>query len=89
MKTTGDRIRELRIEKGITQDELAKMCGFKSRSSINKLETQREITLKHVKLIASALNCTPEYLLGWADHQMLCPHCGKPFTVQITKGGKS
>ena len=35
----GDRVRDLRISKGITQDELAKMVGYSSRSTINKIES--------------------------------------------------
>lgn len=34
----GDRIRQRREELGMTQDELARAAGYKSRSSINKIE---------------------------------------------------
>ena len=35
--TIGQRIKERREELDITQDELAKRLGYKSRSSINKI----------------------------------------------------
>lgn len=38
MLKVGERIRIKREELGITQDELAQLTGYKSRSSINKIE---------------------------------------------------
>ena len=38
MSSIGDRIKTRRIEIGMTQEELAKMLGYKSRASINKIE---------------------------------------------------
>ena len=36
--TIGERIYKLRTEKGMTQDELAHAVGYKSRSTIAKIE---------------------------------------------------
>ena len=50
----------------MSQEELAKACGFQSRSSINKIELgQRGLPLRKVKLIADALKTTPAELMGW------------------------
>ena len=38
-KTIGERVRDRRIELNMSQDELAHKLGYKSRSSINKIET--------------------------------------------------
>lgn len=38
LKKLGNRIREARIAKGLSQDDLAQALGYKSRSSINKIE---------------------------------------------------
>lgn len=35
---------------GLTQEELAKKLGYKSRSSVNKVETSRELSNKKVRL---------------------------------------
>ena len=35
----GDKIKKLRLKKGITQEELAKILGYSSRSAINKIES--------------------------------------------------
>ena len=42
--TVGDRIRARRTELGMTQEELAKKAGYKSRSSINKIELSRTLS---------------------------------------------
>ena len=38
-KLFGMNLRKLRLEKGMSQDELAKKLGYKGRSAINKIET--------------------------------------------------
>lgn len=60
---TGEIIRQLRIEKGITQDELAKAVGYQHKSSITKIETgAADISQKKIAQIAKALDVTPDYL---------------------------
>ena len=64
----GLRIRKLRKDLGMTQDELAIAVGYKSRSSINKIENgERDITKNQIIEMANALHTTPEYLIGWTD----------------------
>ena len=65
--TVGERIKKKRLELGMTQDELAKKAGYKSRSSINKIECSRDLPIKKVKKVAAVLECTPSYLMGWED----------------------
>ena len=65
--TIGERIKQRRIELGYTQDELAKKCGYKSRSSINKIELSRALPLPKVTLMANALECSESYLMGWTE----------------------
>ena len=65
--TIGERIRQRRIELGMTQDELAKAIGYRSRSSVNKIELSRELPLQKVELVAKALQCSPTQLMGWDD----------------------
>ena len=59
-------IRKLREEKGLSQDELAKLTGYTSRSSITKIE-KGEVDLTRSKIIAfaQALGTTPGNLMGW------------------------
>lgn len=65
--TIGERIKQKRMEMGYSQDELAKRAGYKSRSSINKIELSRDLPLNKVELVAKALECTPSYLMGWEE----------------------
>ena len=66
MSTIGSRIRNRREELGLSQDELGKRLGYKSRSSINKIELdQRNLTQSKIKAIAEALETTPAYIMGW------------------------
>lgn len=63
----GERIRQKRLELGLSQDELARKCGYKSRSSINKIEIARDMPLNKIELVAKALGCSPAYLMGWEE----------------------
>lgn len=69
MSTIGNRIRKRREELGLSQDELGKRIGYKSRSSINKIELgHRNLTQSKIKAIADALETTPSYIMGWDDN---------------------
>lgn len=60
------RIRERREALGMTQDELAKKMGYKSRSSINKIESgDNDIPQSKVEAFAKALETTTLYLMGY------------------------
>lgn len=66
--TVGEKIREARIKKGLTQSELAQLLGYKSRSSINKIEVEgRDIPRSSIVKFAKVLGVTPSYLMGWDD----------------------
>lgn len=68
----GSRIRNRRIELGLSQDDLAHLLGYKSRSSINKIELdQRNLTQSRILAIADALETTPSYIMGWDEVEAL------------------
>lgn len=70
LKEFGKKIRFRRIELGMTQDELAKITGYTSRSSINKIEMGLvNLPQSKIESIAKALMVTPTYLLGWESPQ--------------------
>ena len=67
----GERIRKRREALGMTQDELARAAGYKSRSSINKIEIDgRGLPQKKIVDIAKALKVTPSFLMGWEDEEV-------------------
>lgn len=66
--TIGQRIQRRREELGITQEELAHRIGYKSKSSINKIELDiQQLKQAKIKEIADALRTTPDYIMGWED----------------------
>ena len=66
--TLYERIRELRIEQDMTQDDLAHAMGYKDRSMITKIESGKvDISQKKVIAFAKVLNTSPAYLMGWTD----------------------
>ena len=68
--TIGDRIKSRRIALGYSQEYLAKLMGYKSRSTINKIELGvNDITQSKVSAFAQALNTSVSYLMGWDEEQ--------------------
>lgn len=63
----GERIKERRERLGWSQDELAQKLGYKSRSSINKMELGiQDVPQRKVRDFANALGVSISYLLE--DH---------------------
>lgn len=62
-----DRVRCRREELRLTQDELAKRMGYKSRVSINKIENGRPVSQKIIARLAEALDVSIPYLMGWEE----------------------
>lgn len=68
--TVGERIKQRRIELGMSQSDLAIKMGYKNKSAICRVEKDYEqnLTLDRVELFAKSLNCTPAYLMGWDNN---------------------
>ena len=62
-----DRVRYRREALGLTQDDLAKRMGYKSRVSINKIENGRPVSQKIIVRLADALGVSVPYLMGWDE----------------------
>lgn len=63
--TMYDRIRDLRIKQGFTQEDLAHLLGYQDRSSIAKIEAGN-VDLPQSKILAFAqvLSVSPAFLMG-------------------------
>lgn len=61
---TSEKIKTLRLSKGLTQEELGNMVGIK-KAAINKYETGRVVNIKRstLKSLADALGVAPVDLL--------------------------
>ena len=70
MSIIGTKIRERRIELGMTQEELAAKMGYKSKSTINKIELgKNDIPQSKIVQFAEVLHTTPKALMGWEEVQ--------------------
>lgn len=68
MATVGNNILNLRKSLGLTQEELAQKVGYKSKSTINKIEKGiNDIPQSKILKIAEALETSPEQLIGRED----------------------
>ena len=66
----GTRIKLRREELNMSQNELAIKLGYKSRSTINKIELGiNDVTQHKIAAFAEALQTTPAYLMGWEDEK--------------------
>lgn len=62
------KIKELRISKGMSQDDLASLTGYTSRSSIAKIEAgEVDLPQSKIQAFADALHTTPQFLMGWEE----------------------
>ena len=68
---TSEKIRQLRIEKGLSQEALGELVGVK-KAAINKYETGRVVNIKKSMLVklADALGVLPAALLDDVDGKM-------------------
>ena len=68
MSTVGKNIMRRRKELGMTQEELAARMGYKSKSTINKIELGiNDIVQSKVVKFAEVLDTTTGYLMGWEE----------------------
>lgn len=66
MADIGKRIRARREALNMTQEELASRLGYKSKTTIAKIENgTNDIVQSKVIEFAKVLNTTPAYLMGW------------------------
>lgn len=84
--TVGERIKELRISLGLTQEELANKIGYKSRATVNKIESgEREITQTMIVKFANALHVTPSIIMGWEDMPLEKKEVNQKITTVLSK----
>ncbi len=70
MTKIGENIRRIREKNGLTQEELAHRMGYKSKSTINKIELGiNDIPQSKIVKFAQCLNTTPTVLMGWVSEE--------------------
>lgn len=74
MATVGENILRMRKRLGWTQEELATKMGYKSKSTINKIELGiNDIPQSKIVQFANVLGTTPAHLMGWNDEGKISP----------------
>lgn len=75
MSTIGEKILLRRKELGMRQEDLARLMGYKSKSTINKIELGiNDIPQSKIVRFAEVLGTTPGYLMGWEDEMTRFTH---------------
>jgi transcriptional regulator with XRE-family HTH domain len=65
----GKKIRERRLELGLTQEELAHRMGYKSKSTINKIEKDlHDVNQTNLIKLSKALDCSPSFFIETPSH---------------------
>ena len=68
MSTVGENIFRMRKQLNWTQEELALKMGYKSKSTINKIEMGiNDIPQSKIVQFAEVLGTTPAHLMGWEE----------------------
>lgn len=83
--TLGERIKQRRLELGLSQMELAEKLGYVSKATISNAEHDRDdMTTTRIERYAEALGVTPAYLMGWEDSVTIEPEI-KPDKERLNK----
>ena len=79
-------IRLKREQLGMSQDDLAGLVGYTSRTSIAKIEGGKiDLPQSKVELFAHALHTTPAELLGWEVHKQEVPAIDNLTPIQVKR----
>ena len=71
----GNNIKRARELKGLTQDELAKRMGYKSRSTISRIENgDNDVSQSKLKKFADILDVSIDFLLDDGSKKLQLPH---------------
>ena len=73
-----ERIKLCRENMNMSQEELAQKMGYKSKSTISKIESGlRDVKQSKVIEFAKVLNTTTSYLMGWEESNSSTPPAQK------------
>ena len=81
-----ERLKEIRIKKGLLQGKVAKLAGISQCNLCNYESGKREPCISILVKIASALGVSTDYLLGVEEEIKRCPFCGGKAEVKGSNG---
>ena len=89
MSTVGEKILFIRKQLGWTQEELARKMGYKSKSTINKIEMGiNDIPQSKIAKFADVLGTTPARLMGWNETEMDSQKNSPSKSSELSEGEK-
>lgn len=84
-KKIGERIKELRKKKGMSQQELGETIGL-SQNAISKIEIgQTQLTLEHLYNIANTFDVSPDYICMGIDESTILQMLQKYISMKCIK----
>lgn len=82
----GKRIKARREQLNMTQEELAKKLGYKSKSSINKIELDKtDISRSKLIQFANVLDVEPTYFIESIEHPIVTDDRVRIFTEKFAR----
>ena len=93
MGVTGERIKALRLQKGMTQEDVAKMLHI-GKQAIYKYEngTVTNIPLANVEILAKIFDVPPQYICGWEEKSLELHYTDEKYLINtyrsLTDKGK-
>lgn len=86
MIAAGDRLRDLREDKGKTQAEISSLLGT-TQQIYSRYETNRtDLPLRHLIKLADYYPVSADYILGRTSYPKNPPEMAKPFLKNVTYG---
>lgn len=67
MPTFGERLKQLRTEKGLTQKEIAQFLGIATNAYQNYEYDKREMNITVLRTLADYFDVSIDYLVGRSD----------------------
>jgi transcriptional regulator with XRE-family HTH domain len=81
-----ENIKNARTALKMSQQELAEKLGYKSASTITKIESgENDVPLSKVSAFAVVLGTTPAALMGWNDDTHVKGDCLNPKTAKLAQ----
>lgn len=82
----GERIKKLRTDRGMTQEELGKILGVK-KAAIQKYESGSVENLKRssIKILATTFGVSPSYLMGFDEEENKLPSLTAKDELEVAK----
>jgi len=87
MATMADRIKFLREQAGLTQEELGEKIGVQ-KSAIRKYEKGEVKNMKRssIRILSDLFNVSPTYLMGWDDEKEIALEVKLIEQIQVQYG---